>query len=372
MSDSRINRRQQNQKKPKKKSWLKRILWTLLIIVIIIIGIAVYVAFQLYNTAQEAHQSLDRGGKSNLRTEKVELGQDPISMLLMGIESYATNGANGRADTQIVVTLNPETKQMTMVSVPRDTRVKLSSEIAGQYAGYHKINAAFHFASLVGDHAYRSQIRTVEKLLDIPIDKFVAVDFQGFVDIVSALGGVRINIKKGFWQEDYFNKGHKITFDPGWTTLNGHEALAFVRMRKRDVNTVYSRNERQRQFIKAAIRQAISVQTIFKLDDIRNVLSEHVNTNLKPLGILEIERIYSSMDPDSIKTLHIKGEHRIIDGKSFFIANDNSLQQVTQKLKKSLGLLESSSDGSSSTTEKQEGTSSTIPADEQIKEKPSA
>ncbi len=68
------------------------------------------------------------------------MSKEPISILLLGVENYSTDGKDGRADTQIVVTLNPHNNQMQMVTIPRDTRVTI--ENAGKYTGVHKINAA--------------------------------------------------------------------------------------------------------------------------------------------------------------------------------------------------------------------------------------
>src|SRR5699024_10037198 len=131
-------------------------------------------------------------------------GEDPISILLEGVEDYSTKGSNGRADSQIVVTLDPKEHEMHMVSIPRDTRVELGEDIAGKYAGNWKINAAYHFSSMVGKDPNLAQIRAVEQLLNVPIDKYVAVDFDGFKEIVDTLGGVDLDVKKGFWEKNYF------------------------------------------------------------------------------------------------------------------------------------------------------------------------
>src|SRR5699024_3081592 len=98
-------------------------------------------------------------------------------------------------------------------------------------------------------------VETAEDLLGIPINEYATVDFDGFRDIVDALGGVNIDIKKGFWEENIYNNNKRIDFQAGPANLNGEEALAFVRMRKRAVNSEYPREERQRQFIQAAAKQ---------------------------------------------------------------------------------------------------------------------
>lgn len=328
--------RSERKKQKKSNKWKKRILFSILFLVIIIIGVGSYLLYQAYQAANDSYTGLNRPGKkSELRNEAVTIGEDPISILLMGVETYSSNGENGRADTQIVVTLNPDTNKMTMTSVPRDTRVELPEQGAGQYAGFHKINAAYTYGSITGYGGIKLTVETVEELLDIPIDEYVAVDFKGFRDIVDALGGVTVDIKEGFWEKNIYNNDKRIYFTEGSEKLDGEEALAFVRMRKRAVNNIYSRDERQRQFIKATIRQAISIGTIFKMGEISDILGKDVDTSLKPSEIYALQKAYSSIDTSAIETFKIDGSDQRINGKSYFIPDDN-LAEVSSKLRQAL------------------------------------
>ncbi|MBP1948124.1 LCP family protein [Virgibacillus litoralis] len=336
MQDLRLERRKLKRSKIRKK----RLLYSVIFLIVIIIGIGIYLLLQTYNAANESYNELDRpGGKSELRNDTVTIGEDPISILLLGIENYSSGGKNGRADTQIVVTLNPDTNKMTMTSIPRDTRVNLPAEAVGrEHAGFHKINAAYTYASLSGYGATKLTVETAENLLDIPIDEYAAVDFEGFRDIVNALGGVTIDIKKGFWEKNIYNNDKRIYFTEGTTKLSGEEALAFVRMRKRAVNNSYPRDERQRQFIKAAISEAISVGTIFRIGEITDILGKHVKTSLKPAEIYALEKEYSSIETAAIETFEIDGSNQRVNGVSYFIPTDQDLAKISKKLKQELGI----------------------------------
>ncbi|HEU5140652.1 MAG TPA: LCP family protein [Bacillales bacterium] len=361
--------RSSRRKTRKTRSWVKWTAGLIIFCAVLVLGFGGYLFFQAYQAAKSSYQPIDRPEhKSQLRETVPTIGQDPISILLMGIEDYSTDGENGRADTLIVVTLNPDTDEMTMVSVPRDTKVEID-EIP-KWEGTHKINSAYTYGAISGYGANKLAIQKVEELLEVPIDEYVAVDFKGFVEVVNALGGVTVDIKYGFWEENIFNHDKKIYFEKGTSHLNGEEALAFVRMRKRDVNTVYSRMERQRQFLKSALDQAISAGTVFKIDEIGDILGEHVETSLTPSEIYSLEKVYSSMDPSSIRTLKIEGADKRIPtgtGPYYFIPDEDSLSTITEKLKKSLGLEtdtssseEGSTDNSSEeTTESDNGTSDT-------------
>lgn len=335
MSELRSERRKQK----KSKSWKKRLLYTVLFLFVIIIGVGSYLVYQTYDAAKDSYNGIGRPGeKSERREEAVTIGEDPISILLVGVENYSSGGKNGRADTQIVVTLNPDTNKMTMTTVPRDTRVEFSAEEAGQHAGFHKINSSYTYGSLSGYGANKLTVEAVEDLLDIPIDEYVAVDFEGFRDIVDALGGVKVDIEEGFWEKNIYNNDKRIYFTEGITKLDGEESLAFVRMRKRPVNNIYSRDERQRQFIQATIDQAISAGTIFKVGEITDILGENVKTSLRPAEIYALQKAYSSINASEIETFNIEGSDQRINGASYFIPVDGTLDKVSQQLKEALGL----------------------------------
>ena len=123
----------------------------------------------------------------------------------------------------MVITLDPDTSEINLITVPRDARVKI--ENAGEYTGIHKINAAYNYGSITGYGAIKLQLETVEKFLNIPIDNFIAVNFDGFRDIVDALGGVTIDVKEDFWEDNIYDRKQRIEFHKGEAHLNGKRHL---------------------------------------------------------------------------------------------------------------------------------------------------
>ena len=148
-------------------------------------------------------------------------------------------------------------------------------------------------------------IDTVENFLDVPIDYYVTVGFDGFSKIVDELGGVDVDVPFDFWEKDIYNNNKHINFTEGPMHLNGEQALAYVRMRKRDPRGDFGRNDRQRQVIKAAISGAISANTLFKVDKLSNIIGNNVETNLKPSEIYSLERTYSKMDASKIESIRL-------------------------------------------------------------------
>ncbi|MDF1510056.1 LCP family protein [Robertmurraya sp. DFI.2.37] len=323
----------------KRIKWKKYIISVLLLLVMTAVAYGGYFFFHAYNAATEAYEEIDRpDGNSELRNAAVHIGKEPISLLLIGIEEYATSGENGRADSLIVVTLNPKTENVTITSIPRDTRVEFTEEEAGKYAGTHKINAAYSYGSMNDYGANKLTVEKVEQLLNIPIDEYVTVNFDGFRDLVNALGGVTVNIKEPFWEKDIYAGGERIYFEKGEKKLNGEEALAFVRMRKREINNIYSRDERQRQFIEATIDEAISTNTLFKVGEISKILGKNVTTSLSPTEIFQLQHVYSSINTAKIKSFELEGEGQIIDRIYYFVPSEEGLDNISNTLKQELEL----------------------------------
>ncbi|MYL30969.1 MULTISPECIES: LCP family protein [Halobacillus] len=329
----------------KKKRRIRR--WIVFLFVLsLLIGGGFYYVNKVYTASYE---DLDRGEKSDLRDEAVDIGDDPISLLLMGVEDYSTDGGAGRADTQIVMTLDPDTKEITMTSIPRDTQVDIPAyKVGDQYAGTHKLNAAYSLGEVSGYGAEKLTIETVEDYLGIPIDKFASVNFEGFMEIVDLMGGVTIDVKEGFWERSSLDYDKKIEFEAGETTMNGEEALAFVRMRKRDVAVSYPRDERQRQFIRAGIDEALSADNLLKAGEFADILGDSVSTNLTISELYAIQKTLSSENP-STTTYTIEGQDmRLEDGLYYFVPDDGALQETKQKLQQALDITPSGSYGNTS------------------------
>ncbi|MFC7394674.1 LCP family protein [Scopulibacillus cellulosilyticus] len=327
-----VSSRSERRQKKKKKRTARKVMLVVLILVLVVVGYGGYLAFNAYRAAYGSYNPLDRD-KSKMRKEAVQIGKDPISILLMGVENYATHGKGGRTDTLIVVTLNPHTHKMTMTSIPRDSRVMIAGK--GQY---DKINSAYPYGDASGYGGNKAIIDTVENYLNIPIDYYAKINFKGFKEVVDELGGIDVNVPFSFWEYDESHK-HKIYFHKGKQHLNGKEALAYVRMRHRDPRGDFGRNQRQRQVIRAAINKAKSANTLFKIDDITNILGKNVETNLKPSEIYGLEQAYSKVDSSKIKTYKLDvGTDATINGVYYFIPDEANVQKVSRELNSSLGL----------------------------------
>ena len=231
-----------DKKKKKKWPWIVGVIGVL-IFAVVIYGILVFKG--LTDTAKEIHEPIERE-LSKKREEPVAFKKkEPFSVLVLGVDER--EGDKGRSDTMIVLTVNPELKSTKMVSIPRDTY----TEIVGKGV-QDKINHAYAFGGI------EMSMDSIEGLLDIPIDYVVQVNMESFKDIVDAVGGITVTNPLNF------NVGSH-TFPKGEITLDGEEALSFVRMRYEDPRGDFGRQDRQKQVIQAVMRKGASLNSLSEL-----------------------------------------------------------------------------------------------------------
>lgn len=308
------------RKRKRRKSLIKKTLTFVVLMFLAIVAYGGYVFFEAYSASKASYQALERGEKSDLRHSAVAVTKDPISILILGIEDYSSENDRGRTDTIMLATLNPHSKSVKLLTIPRDTRV----EIVGRDR-MDKINHAHAFGGT------DMTIDTVENFLDIPIDYFIKVNFDGFIDIVDEIGGITVDVPFDFTAHTTV-PGGRAHFTEGEMHLDGEEALAYARMRKDDPRGDFGRGERQKQVLKAAIDQALTVSTLFKVDKITEHLGENIETNLKPTEILALQQKYGSINTSLIDSLSLEGHDEYIRSIYYFIPDKESLESTKIEL----------------------------------------
>ncbi|WP_017185338.1 LCP family protein [Alkalibacillus haloalkaliphilus] len=232
--------------------------------------------------------------------------KDTINVLLLGID--AREGDSGRSDTIIFSSLNPDTNEMLMFSIPRDTRV----EIPGR--GMDKINHAYAFGG--SDLA----VQTVENFLDTTIHFYSHVNMEGLQDGVDALGGVTINNNMSFDQGGY-------NFPEGELHLSGPEALEFSRMRKSDPRGDFGRNDRQQQIIDAMVQEAMSFDSFTRIDNVLQAAGENVETNMQMNEMRQLFMNYRGTREETIRE-QINGSGTRIENIYYYAVSDEERNRI--------------------------------------------
>lgn len=189
-----------------------------------------------------------------------------------------------RADTIIVASFDPETRELGLLSIPRDTRVLLPGR------GYDKAGHAYAYGGVA------LAVATVEELLDIDVQYWVRSNFEGFARVVDALGGVDLCVEKDMDYDDPL-QNLAIHLKAGCQELNGQQALGYVRYRSDERGDI-GRIERQQQFIRAVAARATRFGIVFQLHGLLADLKPYVDTNLTPKDILDLAKLGLKVDLD--------------------------------------------------------------------------
>ena len=318
MSQSRSELRNP-KKKPKKRKDLKVFL-IILFTLFIVLGFFIW---KIYNDVAGSTERIYKDVETEVvRESTIEIKKkEPFSILLLGVDTGAFERSDqGRSDTMMVMTVNPNTEQATIVSIPRDTR----TEIIG-HGTIDKINHAYAFGGT------SMSVNTVQSMFDIPIDYYVEVNMQGLQDIIDAVGGIQVTSPLTFSFEGY-------SFTEGSSTLmDGETALAYARMRYDDPDGDSGRQERQRQVIQATIEKVASFSTISNYQDVLSSLENNMQTNLEFDDMMKIFNNYRSA-AGNIQQEQLEATGTMIDGIYYGIVSDEEMSRVSGLLKEQLEL----------------------------------
>lgn len=296
-----------------------KIRYKVIAIVVLLFVMAGAYAFSMYGkfkeTINEMHEPIERE-RSEQRENELSLGKgEPISFLLIGVDERKND--RGRADSLIVMTVNPKKQSIEMVSIPRDTRTLIVGK-----GKEDKINHSYAFGGV------EMTLATVEQFLDIPIDYYIKVNMEGFKDIVDAVGGVTVNNAFAFEYEGE-------SFPKGEITLNGEKALKYARMRYDDPRGDFGRQDRQKQVIEAIIKKGASFSSLTNYGDILEAIGKNIKTNLTFDDMKQIQANYKEARRH-IEQLHMQGKGQKINGIYYLIVPEEERIAISQRLKEHL------------------------------------
>lgn len=324
------NSRSTNRKTKNKRKTLYTILIVSMLLLSGVIVFAINLSFETKNATSKMYKALERDKeKDNSNFDIVKAEDSAFTILLAGIERDEGE-KYGRSDMLIVATVNPKAKKISMVNIPRDTRVFIK-----ELGMEDKINHAYSNGGM------NYTINTMETLLDIPIDYYVSTDFQGFEDIVNTVDGVDVEVPFSFKAQLTGSLKWK-TYTKGTMSLNGNEALAYVRMRKNDLEGDKGRNTRQKQVIQEVITKATSLSNITKVDDMMKDVGENVRTNIPSSEYIGLIKMHQTMKSSPIEQLQLDGTNQKVYSELemkkvwYFYPDEESLNKLKETLKLNL------------------------------------
>lgn len=265
-------------------------------IVLFISGIGIlYYVNNYYRNSDAVTAS---GNSVNNILQPLIQSKDPFNVLLMGGDKV-----NKNSDTMMLLNFDPVTCKINIMSVPRDTKVKIEGQI-------RKINFAFPHGGT------ELAVQTVSELLDVNIKYYIFVDTMAFRDIIDLLGGVNIYVPADLNYDDPTQNLH-IHLKKGQQTLNGSEAEQFVRFRKpnkwtKELKEYYDgsdlkRTEAQQNFIKEIMRQKLNIQYLPKLTSVINTVFANVETNLSLNEVIKMTGYIGKLKTENLNFIPMPG-----------------------------------------------------------------
>jgi LCP family protein required for cell wall assembly len=246
---------QQQNAVPKRRRWL-RITLTILAVLALLAGggalAATLYARDLGNDVARV-KAFDQVPEQ-ARPAKEKAAGDAMNFLVLGSDTRDPETTGGsRSDTIILLHLQGDRTGAQAVSIPRDTWVHIPRSADGRHGDTDaKINAAFAWGGTP------LMVQTVEDYTGVRIDHVMMVDFAGFQQIVDALGGVEIEVERGFTSTHSLSPGGTRTFEAGLMTMDGATALDYARERYAFKDGDFARIRHQQQVIKAVLSKAAS------------------------------------------------------------------------------------------------------------------
>jgi LCP family protein required for cell wall assembly len=220
----------------------------------------------------------------------------PFVALILGVDSR--DGERARSDTMMLAAIHPAKQSAYLLSIPRDSYMDLPGK------GHDKVNHAMAFG---GPKLVKESL---EKFLDVKIDRYVSIDFDGFRQIVDEVGGVSVDVKKRMKYSDPSDDTY-IDLQPGLQSLSGEQALDYARYRKSDLgkeDSDYQRITRQQEIIQALAAKGTSAEVYTKAFSLMEIMGRHVKTDLTDREIASLLLSYGDPTPNTIKTDTLIGQ----------------------------------------------------------------
>ncbi len=270
----------------------------------------------------EFFNKLSDGNAHHSNDFAMPFGHKRKNILLLGVD--ASNNDNDlwsgtRTDTIILVNIDPKTKSVTGLSIPRDSKVYLPNG-----HGIQKINAAHAIGGV------EMTIKTVENTLGVKIDRYIMVHDNAVKSIVEALGGVDVYVEKNMRYHDYAGNLH-IDLTKGYHHLSPAEAVGYLRFRHDALGDI-GRTHRQQWFLRGVLNDLKKPETVAKIPEIVSVARKYIKTDMSLYELSRFAMMTKGLDMDKIEIATLPGGPNKHGSTSYWILDADKAQEVVNRL----------------------------------------
>lgn len=292
---------------PSRRAKKKKRVWPYVVVALCFIIAALAGAIFASSSLVDEKKAAAPAAEEGLLTAK-----DKATIMIMGVDEREDDV--GRSDTLMIASIDPKRNKAALLSVPRDTRVKIKGH------GFDKINAAYAYGK------ERLAQDTVENFLGLNIDHYIIINTKSFKRIIDAIGGIDIDVEKRMHYEDPWDDdgGLVIDFRPGKQHMDGAKAITYVRYR--DEEGDIGRIHRQQAFMRACVDKIVSPSIIPRLPMVIKEIVEAVNTDLTFRQMLEFVGTLKEAKSNGLRAEMVPGRPLYIDGISYWIADLTKLR----------------------------------------------
>jgi len=243
-----------------------------------------------------------------------------VNVLVLGTDAGLLPGGikvQSRTDTMMVVSFDPNTFEVNVLSLPRDSRVVILGR-----PSLDKINAA---------HAYggvQLAVDTVEELLDVPIHYYVRIDNAGFRRVIDAIGGVDYYVEFDMDYVDPYQDLY-IHLQQGQQELDGDKAEQYVRYRGNDSDI--NRIKRQQKFVIATLKTVLKPSNLLRINQLIEIVRQSVKTNVDAVDILKYLPLVDKISDKSVTMHMLPGTDGWVNGGSYWLVDEAEMDLLLQE-----------------------------------------
>lgn len=245
-----------------------------------------------------------------------------INVLILGIDDGDSEDLEGpkRTDAMMVASFDPENTEVSLLSLPRDTGVK----IPGQ-AGMDKINHAHVYGGVT------LAKQTVSNLLRIPIHYYVRLNWKAFIDVIDLLGGIDIYVDDNMYYEDPY-ADLIIDIKRGFQHMDGETAGKYVRFRNDEMGDI-GRVQRQQKFMKEVAKSFFNIGNLMKLPTLINTIDKHIETDMDTMTMLKAANSFKLFGGERVRSEMLYGKFADIKGVSYWQTSPADIERTLTELK---------------------------------------
>jgi LCP family protein required for cell wall assembly len=283
----------------------------IVVLVFLIAASAAIAYFRVDRAVKASNAKVPADARAALTKPSGSMRSSAVNILLLGSDQRPDEPA--RADTILVLRVNGKTKTVSQLSIPRDTLVSIPGYDEG------KINSAY---------AYEGpglMIQTVQQLTGLPIHHYAEINFDGFPEIVDAVGGVDIDVPTTI--DAQYPDGYdwtEVHFDAGPQKMDGEEALTYVRVRYSDDD--FHRMARQQQFMDSLQKKFTSPTNMARLPLFAPTVVEAMVTDLSTSDLMTLGWIKFRTPAERNRKFVLEGDLENIGGLDYVVVSDSLLQ----------------------------------------------